>query len=292
MMVREPSVAGRFYPQDRRGCLEAIEAMHRPREFPDVPDRPVGGVVPHAGWLFSGETALAVFAAIESRRRPVTFVIFGTPHRPVPGHVLFPEGAWHTPLGPVEVDGRLAEEVLGRAGAEGLLEADPVAHEGEHSIEVQLPLLQYLFADFRIVPILAVADATAPLLGRIVGQAIRDRRADAVVIGSSDLTHYGPMYGFAPKGLGEAALRWVREENDRRMIDLMLALKAEEVIDEARTHLNACGAGAIAATLAAARVLGATRGVLVQYTTSHDALRQRMGRADYDAVVGYPGVVF
>jgi hypothetical protein len=292
MMVREPAVAGRFYPRDRQTCLDEIRKMFVPQDFPDVPDRPVGGIVPHAGWLFSGDTALTVYRAIESRRRPGTFVLLGAAHRPIPGNALFSEGAWRSPLGEVPIDDRVAGEILSRAAAADLLSADPRAHEAEHSLEVQLPLLQYLFPDIQIVPILVCGDGDPVALGRIVGEVIRDRRADAVCIGSSDLTHYGSSYGYTPQGLGEAAVRWVRDENDRRMLRLMETLDAEQVVPEARNHMNACGAGAIAATLAAVRVLGATAGHVVRYTTSFDVLRDKMGQTDYDAAVGYPGVVF
>jgi len=292
MMVREPAVAGRFYPRDRRTCLDEIRKMFVPQDFPDVPDHPVGGVVPHAGWLFSGDTAFMVLRAIESRRRPDTFVMFGASHRPYTGNALFPEGVWRTPLGEVSVNARLADAILSRAGAADLLTADARAHAAEHSLEVQLPFLQYLFPDVQIVPILVCGNGDPVTLGKVAGEVIRDRQADAVCIGSSDLTHYGSSYGFTPQGLGEAAVRWVRDENDRRMLHLMETLDAEHVVPEARNHMNACGAGAIAATVASARALGATAGHVVQYTTSFDVMRDRMGQTDYEAAVGYPGVVF
>jgi len=294
MLVREPVVAGRFYPGDGESCLDAIRKMRVPPEFPDVPDRPVGGVVPHAGWLFSGETAFTVFSALASRRRPGTVVLFGASHRPISGNALFAEGVWRSPLGEVPVDERLADDILSRAGAGDLLTSDPKAHEAEHSLEVQLPFLQHLFSEVRIVPILVPGDGGGDpvALGRVAGEVIRDRQADAVCLGSSDLTHYGPSYGFAPQGTGEAAVRWVRDDNDRRMLRLMETLDAEQVVPEARQHLNACGAGAIAATIAAARALGAAAGHVVRYTTSFDVMREKMGRADYSAGVGYPGVVF
>jgi len=292
MMVREPVVAGRFYPADREGCLDAIRSMRGPEDIRDLPDRPVGGIVPHAGWLYSGETAYAAFSAIATRRRPATFVLFGAAHGPVPGNVLFPEGVWRTPMGEVEVDQRLSGEILTRAAADDLLESNPAAHEAEHSLEVQLPFIQHLFPDAQIVPILVPPGGKAVALGKVAGQAIRDRQADAVCIGSSDLTHYGLAYGFTPEGLGKAAIRWVRDENDRRMLDLMASLDAEQVMPEAKSHMNACGAGAIAATLAAARTLGATKGHVLRYTTSFDVMMEKMGRADYDSAVGYAGVVF
>jgi hypothetical protein len=291
MMIREPAVAGRFYPLSREACLREIAAMRPPAQpAQDMPARPVGGIVPHAGWVFSGETALAVLRAITGRRTPKTFILFGAAHTGrARGAVLFGSGAWQTPLGQVEIDERLSREILARAA--DLVTDDPEAHEEEHSLEVQLPLIQYVAPEARIVPILVPPGAQAIALGRAVAAVIASLEADAVCLGSSDLTHYGPAYGFTPQGTGDAAMRWMRE-NDRRMLDLAIALDAEAVVAEAKSHLNACGPGAIAATLAAARALGATRGCVVQYTTSFDVMREKMGRKDAEAAVGYGGVVF
>jgi hypothetical protein len=291
MLVREPVVAGRFYPGTREPCLREIRGLAPALPPADVPAHPVAGIVPHAGWMFSGATALAVLEAIRSRRSPKTFVIFGAVHDPrVRRNALFPHGAWETPLGLVEVDERLAGEILAIAG--DVVSDDPEAHENEHSIEVQLPLIHHVFPEARVVPIAAPPTAKAVPLGRAVAQAIRNAGADAVCLGSTDLTHYGPMYGFMPHGTGAAGLRWMRNENDRRMLDLMERMDAEGAVAEAEARSNACGSGAVAATLAAARELGAARGVIVEYTTSADVMRQRMGREETDAAVGYAGVVF
>jgi hypothetical protein len=290
MLVREPIVAGQFYPAGRAACLGQIEAM-RPASLPaDLPARPVAGIVPHAGWTFSGRTALAVLEAIRARRTPKTFVLFGAVHRRGRASAVFPAGRWETPLGPVEVDDWLAREVLARAG--DLLADDPLAHEDEHSLEVQLPFIRHLFAGAKIVPIAVLPDERAPEIGRAVGRAIAGHEADAACLGSTDLTHYGPAYGFAPHGSGAEAVRWVRQENDRRMIDLMLRLDADAAVAEAARRMNACGAGAVAATLAAARELGAARGILADYTTSYDVMERETGRGDASALVGYAGVVF
>jgi hypothetical protein len=290
MLIREPVVAGQFYPATSASCTREIEAL-LPREAPEeAPERPVAGIVPHAGWVFSGATALRVLDAIRRRRTPRTFVLFGAVHSPIRASAVFSHGGWQTPLGLVEVDERLAGEVLARAGH--LLQDNPVAHENEHSLEVQLPFIRHLFPEARIVPISVLPTPQAAEIGRLAAQAIQGLAADAVCLGSTDLTHYGPAYGFAPKGFGAAALRWVREENDRRMVDLMSRLDAEAVVEEAREHLNACGAGAVAATLAAARELGAAKGYVLRYTTSADVMRDEMGRTDSSATVGYAGVVF
>jgi MEMO1 family protein len=291
MMIREPAVAGRFYPLSREACLREIAAMRPHAPPPDAPARPVGGIVPHAGWMFSGETALAVIRTIAERRAPKTFVIFGASHTGrARGSVIFGSGAWLTPLGQAEIDERLAKEILARAS--DLVTDNPDAHEDEHSIEVQLPLIQHVAPEAKIVPILVPPGGQPIALGRAVASVIASLEADAVCIGSSDLTHYGPAYGFMPQGTGPAAMQWIRDENDRRMLDLAVALDAEAVVAEAKSHQNACGPGAIAATLAAARALGAKRGCVVQYTTSFDVMREKLGRLETEAAVGYGGVIF
>ncbi len=290
MLVRQPIVAGQFYPGSADACVKQIEDLRPAETVAEVPERPVAGIVPHAGWVFSGGTALAVLEAIRSRRSPKTFVLFGAAHRRVASSALFASGAWETPLGRAEVDDWLAREILTRAG--DLLRDDPAAHGGEHSLEVQVPLIQHLFPEAKIVPITVVPSEEALEIGRSVGRTVAAHDYDAVCLGSTDLTHYGPMYGFMPEGTGQEARRWVREENDRRMIDLMRRLEAEAVVPESAAHANACGSGAVAATLAAARELGAERGVLVEYTTSYDVMERRTGRGDPGAMVGYAGLVF
>ncbi|MBM4017352.1 MAG: AmmeMemoRadiSam system protein B [Planctomycetes bacterium] len=290
MMVREPMVAGQFYPAGREQCLKHIEALRPKTPFEGGPERPVGGILPHAGWVYSGATALAALGAICARRTPRTFVIFGAVHTDAGrSGAVFPHGGWRTPLGLVEVDERLAREVLARGP--DLMTEDPEAHEDEHSIEVQLPFIQHLAPDARILPIAVLPNEKAPAIGRLVGIVIQSLDADAVCLGSTDLTHYGTGYGFAPRGLGPAGIRWMRDENDRRMLDLIERLDAEAVVAEARRHRNACGAGAVAATLAAARQLGAVRGHVVRYTTSYDVMREQMGREAADMAVGYVGAV-
>ncbi len=296
MLIREPAVAGRFYPAEAESCrAELARCFGGPGVAgasdlrPSAAEKVIGGIVPHAGWMFSGPTAAAVIEAVAARRSPATAVIFGAVHvRHGPRASVFNAGAWETPLGPVPVDERLAERI---ASAGTLFEADPYAHEHEHSIEVEVPLLRHLFPDIRIVPIMVPPTDHAATVGRIVGRICRDAQADAVFLGSSDFTHYGPSYGFMPHGTGPAALLWAKEHNDRRLIDLILAMQEEAVVPEARAHANACGAGAIAATIAASRECGATCATLLRHTTSAEVMRGRFDDAPHDAV-GYAGIVF
>jgi len=253
----------------------------------DLPEPIVAGVVPHAGWVFSGPTAAKVFAAIKSQQVPETVILLSANHRwGGMRAAVYGSGAWLTPLGEAEVDADLAQVVL-REGT-GMLVDAPEAHSGEHSAEVQVPFIQYLFPQTRILPILLSPDESAVTVGEAIARAITASGKKAVVVGTSDLTHYGAMYyGFAPAGSGERALEWARA-NDERVIRLILEMKAEEIVPETESHHNACGGGAIAATVAAARTLGAREGVLLEYTNSHLV----MPRGPATDFVGYAAVVF
>ncbi len=296
MMIREPAVAGMFYPREReqcladlRGCLDRAVRIAAARDA-DADARPIiGGIVPHAGWICSGAVAADVFQTISQKAKPNVVIIFGAVHS-LRGEraALFSSGAWETPLGLANVDARLAERLLGQTG---LLEADAHAHEGEHSIEVQIPFIQRLMPESGIVPIMVPPSDKAAALGKAVGLACKSYQVDAVFVGSTDLTHYGPGYRFTPQGVGPAGLKWAKDVNDRRMIDLILAMEAEQAVGEAAANHNACGAGAIAATIAATAAFGASRATLLEHTTSYEVFAELRQEAGRDAV-GYAGIVF
>jgi len=286
MPVRQPAVAGQFYPAGRAECVRMIESA-LPDQLPDdLPEEILGGVVPHAGWAYSGPTAARTYAAVRARTTPDTFVLFSAVHRwGAARPAVYARGAWATPLGEVSVDTALARDVLQEG--EGILVDAPEAHAGEHSAEVQAPFIQHLFPRAHILPILVPANEHAVPAGEIVARVIARTEKRVVSIGTSDLTHYGAMYyGFAPAGTGEKALAWVRQ-NDRRIIDLIVALEAEKIVPETSAHHNACGGGALAATVAVARSLGAEEGLLLAYTTSHD-VAPRGPASDF---VGYAALV-
>ncbi|MEE8390698.1 MAG: AmmeMemoRadiSam system protein B [Anaerolineae bacterium] len=287
LLIRRPAVAGQFYPGDRTSCVRQIEQCLPTEPSPDVPEKIVAGLVPHAGWTYSGAVAARVFAAINAQGAPETFVLLSAMHRWTASRpAVYASGSWSTPLGEVEVDEELATAVL-EAG-DGLLTDSPEAHSGEHSAEVQVPFIQHLFPVAKILPILLPPDADAARAGEVVGQAVSAAQKSVAVVGTTDLTHYGRMhYGHAPAGTGEPALEWTRT-NDERVIDLILAMRAEEIVAETDAHRNACGGGAIAGTVAAARALGAEKGHLLEYTTSHHV----MPRGTATDFVGYAAIVF
>lgn len=289
MSIREPAVAGQFYPASRRQCEQEIAALlAEVGESAKSTGLAVGGIVPHAGWAFSGGVAAEVISVLARQRTVETFVVFGAMHRHGgrAAGAVFASGAWETPLGRIAVDEELADAVL--AGSE-LLAEDPGAHELEHAIEVQVPFIQHLTPSARILPIIVPPSASAPAVGAAVAEQAKALGRMGVFVGSTDLTHYGPRYRFTPMGCGPEAFRWAKEVNDRRLLELVEALKSDQIVPEAIEHHNACGSGAVAAAIEASKVMGADRAYILRHTTSNEVARHRFGESA-DAV-GYAGVV-
>jgi AmmeMemoRadiSam system protein B len=289
MQVRRPVVADQFYPGQRSVCVEEIEACLKARIITEsLPDTIVGAIVPHAGWTFSGSVAALAFSAIKQRHEQIhTFVIFGA-HYLGSMPAVYGTGRWTTPIGEVDVDEVLAKAVLDGGHAVSNIEA----HLSEHSIEVQIPFIKHLFPGSKILPILIPPNELAITLGDALGDIIVSSADSKIVcIASTDLTHYGPRYGFTPRGTGADALEWASKVNDKKFIDLALKLDAQGLLASAAENYNACGPGAAAATVSVARKLGKKKGLLLAYTNSNEVMRQTMGMMSRDSV-GYAAIVF
>ncbi|MEN8127220.1 MAG: AmmeMemoRadiSam system protein B, partial [Planctomycetota bacterium] len=178
MNVRKPAVAGQFYGGSRAQCLAEIDECLPLRDLTvELPNPVIGAIVPHAGWVFSGELAAKAFQAIRQANQDVdTFVIFGAAHRYFGGAVVYDSGAWETPLGQVEIDAELAAEIVDKGAA-----ADRDAHCGEHSIEVQVPFIQHLFPSAKIVPIIVPVADFDPTFGTHVGQLLNSKQDKKIV---------------------------------------------------------------------------------------------------------------
>jgi len=282
-MKRRP-VAPHFYPGDSAAQIDAFLAGFDP---PAEPAEPLAGIVPHAGWAYSGAVAAKVIKSLQPLA-PEAFVIFGAVHSwGARAGAVYAAGSWDTPLGEARVDEALAQLLLEKCPHH--LSDDAASHAQEHSIEVQLPMIKHLHPAAGIVPISMPPAETAAAAGAAVGAALAECGRPVAVLGSTDLTHYGPSYGFAPWGAGAAAREEMRE-NDRRIIDLALAFDADNVVAEAGANSNACGAGAIAAAAAAAKAMGADKAALIEYTTSHDVMGDPPDA--FQMAVGYAGILF
>jgi AmmeMemoRadiSam system protein B len=265
-MVREPAVAGRFYPADPvvlRGDLKSY--LSPAQELISA----IACMVPHAGYMYSGAVAGAVFSGIAVPARCIILC----PNHTGRGHPLslMSEGAWRTPLGGVNINQELAEKLLQAYPA---LTDDAEAHRFEHAIEVELPFLQLVRPEITFVPI-AVGTSRLILLqqiGEAIAQIVQNFGQEVLIIASSDMNHYE-----------DNATTRVK---DRKAIDKILALDPaglhETVINES---ISMCGFGPAVAMLTAAKRLGAQNAELVQYATSGDV------SGDHETVVGYAGIV-
>jgi len=284
-------VAGQFYPSQHDSCVEEInQCLDQITPSESLPETLVAGIVPHAGWTFSGPLAMLVFSAIKQQHEKVnTFIVFGAAHSYFgESPAVYDKGSWITPLGEIAVDEELAALLLNT----GAVVSDTGAHRTEHSIEVQVPIIQHLFAGAKILPVIVPPAQEAVKLGEVVADIISaDKHKKFVCIGSTDLTHYGPHYGFTPMGFGSEAFHWASKVNDQKFIDLALKLQPDDLLTSAAENCNACGAGAAAAAVAAAKKLGRTQGLLLAHTTSNEVMLRQMGSASQDSV-GYAAMVF
>jgi AmmeMemoRadiSam system protein B len=280
--VRRAMFAGSWYPSSATECEREITGFLAEGKAIKVPDRKLlGGIVPHAGWYFSGGIACNVIHFLKDPEPPDVMVVFGMHLHPDSSCYMMPEGAWETPFGEIPVEEKLAEKLVEKFSFS--LET-PDRFAQDNTVELQLPFIKYFFPDAKIVAMGVPPHKNSLRIGGTVADIARQTGLKVKVIGSTDLTHYGYNYGFTSKGIGKKALDWVRNENDRRVINAMLALEPENVIAEALANQNACCAGAAAAAIEAAKNLGAVQADEIAYATSYD-------KSPGDSFVGYVGIV-
>jgi predicted class III extradiol MEMO1 family dioxygenase len=287
-MLRRAAVAGHFY----QGTSEALEKQVAGYLIPDADKvRALGILSPHAGLMYSGSVAGAVYSSIEL---PKTFVLIGPNHTGLGAPVsLMSSGTWETPLGKVEIDRILASSILGRSRH---IQEDARAHLREHSLEVQLPFIQYLCPEASIVPIqmLDTRLETCIDVGRAIGEAVRERSQksevrsqtatqelvrnsqseirNVLIVASSDMSHYEPAE--------------IARKKDHLAISHILDLDPEGLYRTIKiNHITMCGYGPAVAMIVACKALGAAGAELIKYSNSGDV------SGDYDQVVGYAGIV-
>ena len=265
-MTREAAVAGQFYP-GRPGELRAMikEMTDSKADRKEV----IGVVSPHAGFVYSGPVAGAVFSRIKFSD---TFILIGPNHRGVGKPLsITTGGSWNTPLGEVQIDSGLAKAILAASAG---LEEDTLAHRYEHSLEVQLPFLQYFKSDVKIVPIVLAQAAPRVYqgIGRAIAATLKSRGEAAVIVASSDMTHYEPHESARAK--------------DKMAIEAILGLDADELVKRiGKYDISMCGYAPVISLIAAALEMGAGKAELGKYQTSGDT------SGDYSSVVGYAGIV-
>ncbi|MBN1278047.1 MAG: AmmeMemoRadiSam system protein B [Deltaproteobacteria bacterium] len=283
MEARNADFAGSWYPGNKSGCMKAIEDFIDPELLcHSGTKRPVGGIVPHAGWIFSGKIACNVIKFLKDEEEPVTCILFGHHMHPGSSNAIMSRGRWNTPLGELEIDEEVAEKLTSEYP---FTIETPLNYEQDNTIELQLPFIKYFLPECRIVP-MGLPPKTASLeIARRAVEISEGMGKKTIVLGSTDLTHYGYNYGFYPKGVGIEAVEWVKNVNDRRAVDLMENMESTRLISDALENSNACCSGAAASAVEGAKALGAGTGQIIAYGTSYDV------RPD-SSFVGYVGVVF
>jgi len=275
-MIREPAVAGRFYPRERaqleRDVRRHLGGDTTKTKATTAPVRALGCIVPHAGYMYSGGVAGAVFAKLELPRK---FIILCPRHYPQGAPLaILSEGTWRTPLGEAAIDEPLARALV---HACPLLREDAAAHAPEHAIEVELPFLQVAAPGFQFVPIslgtdrLPVLEDVGRAIAGVVAAQVEAQREPVLIVASSDMNHYESDE--------------VTRQKDARAIDRILALDARGLHELVRReNISMCGYGPAVAMLVAAKQLGASKPELVGYATSAEV------SGDYERVVGYAGI--
>ena len=280
MKIRGPTHAGAFYADSQQSLKAQIEYCFKnelgPGKLPKVADRKlqniVGLVCPHAGYMYSGPVAAHGYYNLGEDGKPDVVVLFGPNHTGAGSALaMMKEGVWRTPLGDVEIDSSTASSIL---SASNLIDVDESAHAFEHSIEVQLPFLQFLYGSaFKFVPICFLMQdlQSSREVGLAVAKALEGK--NAVVIASTDMTHYEPQKS--------------AEKKDKAAIEAVLKLDEAQLYSTIEAYnISMCGYGPTVAAVTAAKALGAKESQLLCYKTSGDIT------GDFSAVVGYASIAF
>jgi hypothetical protein len=266
--IRRPVVAGQFYPSSATALKNQIDSFVDKKI--DKIDA-LACMLPHAGYMYSGKVAALTVSRINIRKK---IILLGPNHTGNgAAFSIMTEGLWQTPLGQIKIDSILAKKILANSK---YLEADTLAHAYEHSLEVELPFLQYFKTDFEIVPIAFLSDEIETLkeIGCQIADVLKgpDIKDSTLLVASSDMTHYEPQ--------DEA------QNKDKEAIEAILELNEDKLMQKIkRFNISMCGYAPVIVMLKIAKLLGAKQAELIKYQTSGDIT------GDRDSVVGYAGII-
>jgi AmmeMemoRadiSam system protein B len=274
MNVRKRYLPTGWYPQDQTSTIAKIQTLTLDASKQKFNIK--AAIVPHAGWEFSGKAAAQVFSSIKNS--PKTIVVVGGHLHPASGICAAYEEAYETPLGVVLAD----LDVLNELKKHIKIKEDTVP---DNTVEIQLPFIKYYFPETKALWIRACPSEQALVLGEVLWNINKSMKKEMLVLGSTDLTHYGLNYGFVPKGLGQKAVHWVKQENDKHIIDTLIGMDLDKAIDYALHEHSACSVGGAVAAARFAESSGISKGQLLSYYTSWDIYPS-------DSFVGYAGIIY
>jgi MEMO1 family protein len=283
MEKKRPAFAGTWYPDSAPACKTAIQTFLTEKTGP-AKGRFVAGIVPHAGWIFSGSIACRTIASlVPAGSRPVdTIVLFGGHMHRQSEPFIMTQGAIETPLGDIAVDTELVEALADNIS---IRKRSPAKFVEENTLELQYPFIKHFFPDAKIVVCGVAPSLFAPIIGTMAVDTAQALKRRIRVIGSTDMTHYGPDFGFTPAGMDKTAVEWVKNMNDAAAINAMKSMDDKDIISRGLENHSMCCPGAAAATAAAAKKMGATQALVLDYATSFDKTRS-------DSFVGYTGLLY
>ncbi len=281
MEKKQMAFAGSWYPAAASECESSIKAFLAQGEGRLKGDF-LGGIVPHAGWYYSGSIACRIIASLHCEEKTDTIILFGAHMHKQSEPFVLSHGMVETPFGEIEVDTELVDNITKGLG---IRKRSPSKFPDDNTLELQNPFIKYFFPDSKIVVCGVAPSFFASIIGNMVVEEAEKLSKSIKIIGSTDMTHYGPDFGFISAGTGEKAVEWVRHENDRNAIDAMVAMDESQIITQGLDHKNMCCPGAAAATAAACKKLGAVNAVELDYATSYD-------KSASASFVGYAGVLY
>jgi len=265
-MPRKSVVAGQFYPGNKDDLEKTIKDFS-PSNASKISAKAI--ILPHAGYVYSGKVAIATVSKVLARKR---VLVLGPNHTGFgPTFSLYPQGSWQTPFGVVDIDKELHDAIMKSGDA---IEVDTLAHEQEHSIEVELPILKYFFKEFTLIA-LTCMPSTMPAYEEVAEQlflALKPFKDEIILAASTDLTHYEP----------EPTAR----KKDREAIEAIINLDADQLLNIVKKkNITMCGVAPVAILLKYLKKIGAKKAQVALYQTSGDAC------GDYSSVVGYAGII-
>lgn len=271
-----------WYPFDGKDCKREIESYLEGWNPPiSITGKERGGIIPHAGWYFSGKLAATVFYSLKKSKSKVDVVIlYGGHLGPNELPRIVTEETWETPFGDIEIHTDFVKNLMKRMDTK---KESPSS--GDNTIEIQLAMVKFFFPEAKLLAIRSSASLKADTLGKEVAEIAKEEGISILAIGSTDLTHYGPNYGFLVKGTGPSSVEWVKKVNDKGFIDHALKMDTEGLLKHAQMNDSACSAGAAVSAIATCKALGAEKGALIDYYTSYEILPD-------ESFVGYAGILY
>ncbi len=286
-MTRPSDFSGTWYPNSADECETVFQQWEQGFSEQKFLKPIAGGIVPHAGWFYSGKIAYEVFFQLHQARPEVSTIILFA------GHLgnsdskrIMPEGSYETPFGELSVDNNLAKSLLEKSSF--LIETEK-KYFRDNAAELQFPMIKYLWPKAKTIVLGVPPNHLALSLAQTISETLHKQKQDVLFIGSTDFTHYGHNYQFSPMGKGFDGLKWVKEINDAQLLQLIEKSDPSSMIVSANDNNNACCIGSAAAALECIKLSHAVEPKILSYTTSYDIAPDNKEPLNF---VGYAGVIF